>query len=128
MFHPILLVKDPMESIEYIISGLLIISGIWLLFAHPSFSTGLLDISLVVIVLGVVHIILGGVLAYSLLTTRWPFRYRARLNILFLSFVLYLFYAISNIFLYGTEDIDWVTLLAVALIMGRCHINLKRTE
>lgn len=115
----------PMEAVESIITSAVFIAGLWLVspLYEPSLTASgrVAQSDMLPYILGVLHIILGAVWFYGMcINHKVSFRRTAQLSI----FCLYLFYAISQVILFGVNQIPYVSIFAISFIAGVTYIWL----
>lgn len=119
----------PMETIEFVVPIVLLLSGLWATLYVPFGNTivgrASDDNPMFAVLLGAGHLALAIPLLYATIAKRWERSLSIRRWLSFVSFLLLAFYGIAGILVNGLERISWISSLGFAVIAAVCHIRLR---
>lgn len=120
---------NPMETIEFVVPVILLISGLWAALYAPLGGTLAERASqgqqAWAVGLGIAHLLLALPLLYAVIWKNWPQSLKTRRLLSFGCFLLLMFYGFAGLFVNGLHRISWVSAFGLAVIAGVCHIRLK---
>lgn len=112
----------PMEAVEFFIILAVLLSGAWLVspLYHPATTvSGTITENMAIpMTLGILHLLIAATWFVGCKTKKNSFRRTA----LLLTFILYSFYGISQVIVYGVYYIPYVSVFTIAFIAGIAYI------
>lgn len=123
---------NPMETIEFVVPVVLLLSGIWAGFYAPHADSLAKRLSsgdiIMAYTMGFAHLAIALPLLYSILHKTWAKGIKVRRWISFICFLLFMFYGIAGVIVHGLDRISWLSSFAFAVISAVSHIRLRWDE